>query len=108
MTAHAAHPGGKPYAESPARNIHLVNALVADVAVSVVPEPVPVVVKMIPCEGLERRRAGPQVVVYAGGHGLFGSVSDGVAPFEAQAARHIDVADHARAHLVHGLPYCHA
>ena len=39
------------------------------------------------------RRAQPQIVVHAGGHRLDRLAADGVAPLEAQAARHVDVAD---------------
>src|SRR5262249_18524348 len=46
-------------AEAPAGLVHLVNALVAEVAVAVVPDPVPVVVQLGPHHRLERRRTGP-------------------------------------------------
>ena len=45
--------------QAPAGHVHLVHALVADVAVAVVPEPVPVVVEPVRVEGAQRRRAEP-------------------------------------------------
>ena len=91
------------HAQAPARDIHLVDALVADVAVAVVPEPVPVVVEAILRELVLGRGAEPQVVVDAGGHRLDRLAADGVAPLEAEAAGHVDVADQAVAHLLDGF-----
>src|SRR5262249_28517324 len=49
--------------QAPARLVHLVDALVAQVAIAVVPDPVPVVVQLLAHQRLLRRRAAPQVVV---------------------------------------------
>src|SRR5438132_397225 len=49
--------------KSPAGLIHLVDALVAEVAVAVVPEPVPIVMEFLPHERLNRRRTTPQVII---------------------------------------------
>ena len=57
------------HAEAPARDVDFVDALVAEVAVAVVPEPVPVVVEAILGELASSARAEPQIVVDAGGHG---------------------------------------
>ena len=54
-------------------------------------------------ERVLRRRAEPQVVVHAGRHRLDRRAADGVAPLEAKAARHVDIADQAVAHLLHGF-----
>src|SRR5579862_2007292 len=45
MPAHAGRLYGKVDAQAPARDIDLMCALVADVAVAVIPEPMPVIVK---------------------------------------------------------------
>ena len=51
-------------AEEPAGDVHLVDALVAEVAVAGVPDPVPVVVEAAcACSGQLGRRAAPEVVV---------------------------------------------
>src|SRR5207237_4825346 len=52
--------------QPPAGLVHLVNALVAEVAVAVVPLPVPVVVEVLAHERLPGRRAAPEVVVDRG------------------------------------------
>ena len=51
--------------EAPARHVHLVHALVADVAVAVIPEPVPVVVEPVLGEFVLRAPAQPQIVMHA-------------------------------------------
>ena len=68
MPAHRLNPARQADAEAPAGHVHLVDALVADVAVAVVPEPVPVVVDGAVLTGVAHRRlvrgrAAPQVVV---------------------------------------------
>ncbi len=104
MPADGADFGGILHAQAPARHIDLVNALVAQVAVAVVPEPVPVVVKTILREGVLRRRAQPQVVVHARRHRLFRLAADGVAPLVAHAAGHVDIADESVAQLLDHHP----
>ena len=90
-------------AQSPARHVEFMNALIAEVAVTRVPHPMPVVVKAILGERLQGRGTGPEVVMDAGGHRFFRSVADGVAPLVAQAAREIDVANQPVLHLLHAL-----
>ena len=58
-------------AQEPAGQVHLVRALVADVAVAGVPDPVPVVVQVLPAQRFHRRRTTPQVIVDAGRDRLF-------------------------------------
>src|SRR5205807_141171 len=84
----------------PAGYIHLVNALVAEVAVAGVPEPVPVVVITIAGELMDGRGTVPEVVIEPGGHRLDRLAADGVAPLETETAREIHVADQAVAHLL--------
>src|SRR5579885_404031 len=59
LAAHGGNPVRKPDAQPPPRNIELVNALVAEIAASEVPEPVPVVMKTVFRERLEG--AGPSL-----------------------------------------------
>ena len=95
-------------AEEPARDVHLVDALVADVAVAVQVDPVPVVVDG-PFFGLsmrrhERRGAAPEVVVHRRGDRLrAGRLADAVAALVAEAARRGDLAEVARLDPLHGL-----
>src|SRR5262249_24104535 len=49
--------------DGPAGDVHLVDALVADVAVAEIPEPVPVVMDEVGVVGLEGRRPQPEVEV---------------------------------------------
>ena len=48
---------------SPAGNVHLVDALVADLAVAEVPHPMPVIRHEVVAVRLHRRRTGPEIVV---------------------------------------------
>lgn len=61
------------------------NALVADVAVAEVPEPVPVVVDEVAMEGLFGGGAEPEVEVYVAGNFFVGFVADAPAGFAAVA-----------------------
>src|SRR5207237_4113974 len=78
---------------APAGDVHLVNALVADVAVAEIPEPVPVVMDQVGVERLLRCRAEPEIKVHLGGWGgcLFGA--DAAAGLVAQAAGHQQLAE---------------
>ena len=80
MAAHGLHAGGHIDVQAPAGDIHLVDALVADIAVAVLPLPVPVVVEAVLREGFVGSRALPIIVVHAIRHGSIGGVADGVAP----------------------------
>src|SRR5687768_7640321 len=83
------------HAEPPARDVELVNALVANVAVAVIPVPMPVVMEAVAVERPRRRRAEPQVVVDALWHRLVLLTSDRRAPFVAEALCQIDLAESA-------------
>jgi hypothetical protein len=92
-------------ADRPSRHVHLVDALVAQVAVAGVPNPVPVVMQSAPHEGQLRRRAAPEVVVYALRNGLRPAhLADAVAAFVTQRARDLDLADVALLQPVPSLP----
>ena len=69
----------------PAGDVHLMNALVADVAVAEVPEPVPVVVNEVAVEGLFGSGAEPEVEVHVAGDFFVGFVADAPAGFAAVA-----------------------
>lgn len=71
--------------DGPAGDVHLMNALVADVAVAEVPEPVPVVVDEVAVEGLFGGGAEPEVEVHVAGDFFVGFVADAPAGFAAVA-----------------------
>src|ERR1700731_2604749 len=71
------------------------DALVAEVTVACIPDPMPVVMKTVARERFQRRWPGPKVIVDSGRNWLGHCVADRVAPFEAQPACEIDFADHA-------------
>jgi len=72
-----------------------VDTLVADVAVAVVPVPMPLVMKAVRVEGPLRRGPEPEIVVCALGDGRVFFDPDRVAPPKAQGPGHIHVADEA-------------
>ena len=86
MTASCRDLGWILDAEQPSRGIHLVNTLVADISIAVIPEPVEIVVESIAGEGMLGSGSKPKVIVNAGRDGLDGSVTDGIAPLIAKAA----------------------
>src|SRR6185437_12426913 len=71
------------YAQAPASDIELMDALVAEIAVAVVPKPVEVVMKAIAGKGMLGRGAQPEIVMDAGGNRFDWRMADCVAPFEA-------------------------
>src|SRR5207253_9965503 len=94
--------------ESPAGHVHFVDALVAYVAVAGIPDPVPVVVKAVSGERLHGRGTRPQVVVDARRDRLLRRVSDRVAPFVAQAAGQVEVAEQAIPHFLDAFAHASA
>src|SRR5262249_44657716 len=81
-------------AQAPAGLVHLVDALVAQVAVAGVPDPVPVVMEVLAHQRQLLRRAAPQVVVARLGDRLLAiDLADGGAPLVARALRDADFAD---------------
>src|SRR5262245_7497622 len=103
MATHRKDLGRQRHAHAPAADVHLVNALVADVAVAVVPVPVPVVVKAVGIEWARGRGPQPQVVIDALRDGAVLLLADRLAPFETKSAGHINVADQALPQLLHGI-----
>lgn len=62
--------------DGPAGDVHLMNALIAHVAVAEVPEPVPVVVDEVAVEGLFGSGAKPEVEVHVAGNFFVGLVAN--------------------------------
>src|SRR5882724_11530044 len=82
------------FAQHPARDVHLVNALVADVAVPGFPNPMPIVMKALAHQGVFRRGAAPQVIIDRGRDGLrTAGQPDAWAAFIAKPARTHDFAE---------------
>src|SRR5690242_17814297 len=77
------------------------DALVAEIAVAVVPEPVPVVMESILSELALRRGPEPKVVIDTRRNRRDRRVTDGIAPLVAQPASHVDIAEQAVAHALH-------
>ena len=63
VTAHRRNLNREANTQPPARDVDLVNCLIADLAITRVPNPMPVVVKTITRERLQRSRTRPQVIV---------------------------------------------
>src|SRR5579883_3118073 len=55
-------------------------------------------------ERMKRSRPGPQIIVNARRHRTHRSVPDRVAPLITQAPGHVNIAQKAGLHLLHGLP----
>src|SRR5207247_660708 len=110
-SADADHRLGQPLlAEAPAGDVHLVDALVAEVAVAVVPDPVPVVVDgavgRLAVRRVVRGGAAPQVVVHRGGRLLVTvHLADARPRLVAQAARQLHLADAAGLHEGDGVAH---
>src|SRR5215471_13773523 len=84
------------------------NALIADVAVASVPNPVPVVVEAITREWLHRRGARPQVVIDTGWDRFFRSPTNRVAPLVAQPSSQIDLSNQSLVDLLDSLDHSFA
>jgi len=81
------------HSQEPPGDVHLVDALVAEVAIAGVPHPVPVVVEPFAHQGQLQRRAAPQVIVDLRRDRLRAiDLADGVPPLVAEAARDLDLA----------------
>src|SRR5256885_559957 len=80
-------------AKRPAGGVHLVDALAAQVAAAVFPEPVPVVVEVLAMWLFHRRGAEPEVVADGLGHfaDATGHFADRAATLVAKAANDLDL-----------------
>ena len=74
-------------AQRPAGDVHFVHALIADVSVPEIPEPMPIVMDQVPMEGLFRRRPEPNIEVQVGGRFLNRFESDAPTRLAAVAFR---------------------
>src|SRR5580698_6401190 len=110
MAADRAYFVGEAQAHPPPRQIHLMDTLVSQIAIAVVPKPVPVVVEAIFRKCVLRRRSSPQIVVNALRNWPHGRLPDGVPPLIAESTAHIRIPDHALPQLLHRLAngYCGA
>src|SRR5262249_47337913 len=88
-------------AQSPAGEVHLMDALIAEVAVAVIPLPVPVVMELRAGQGVHRRRPAPDVVVDVFRNGVGSARSDRRAALVAQAAGQLHFADSAGMDEIH-------
>src|SRR5207244_4006017 len=85
-------------AEEPAGDVHLVDALVAEVAATGVPDPVPVIVEPLATEGRHRGGTAPEIIIHFRRRGLRGvHLPDAGPPFVTEASRDFDFAQVARA-----------
>src|ERR1700679_4379483 len=101
MAADSAYFVGKAQAHSPSSRVYLVNTLVSKIAIAVVPEPVPVVVKPVFRKCVLRRRSGPQIVVNALRDRLHGRLPNRVSPLITEPSSHIGLADDSLPQLLH-------
>src|SRR5262249_18791227 len=103
--AHAPHAWGQfVHAQKPATNIHLMNALIAEVAATVIPKPMPVVMELLAPNWNQRGRTGPQVVIYVGrGRLRLAYFADAAARLVAQTAGDEELAQIAGANPFHGF-----
>src|SRR5579862_2326746 len=60
--------GDRLFSKGPAGDVHLMDALVTDVAVAGVPEPVPVVMEMLAMWCFKRGRPAPEVKIHGAGN----------------------------------------
>ena len=99
-------------AEEPARDVHLVNTLVGDIAAAVVPDPVPIVVHRTAARAVapwrrKIRRPRPKIVTFFADRSRHRlrprGATNALAQFVAQTARILDFAQFARAHVGNGL-----
>src|SRR5260370_18086980 len=78
------------------------NALIAQVAVAVIPNPVPIIMEMLSHQGLDRSRAAPQIVVHRLRDRLLTiHLTNAVARFVAKGARHGNLAQLAGMEEIH-------
>ncbi len=80
---------------TPTRDVHLVDALVADVTIARIPEPVPLVMEAIFVKSLIVSRSEPQVVMYARWDRAVRDHLPAVTELVAKALRHIDFSESA-------------
>src|SRR5262245_34624943 len=103
MPTHRADLLRQCHSQTPAADIHLVNPLLAHVCIAVIQISTPVVVASICAERAFGRWCEPEIVMDSGGDFAVLLLLDRIAPFKAQSASHIDIADHSLFQLLHPL-----
>src|SRR5581483_2576635 len=94
--------GPSAAAKSPETDVELMHALIADVAVAGVPEPMPRVFVLVHAVRLPLRGTEEHVPVEAGGNGGVGRVADREAAEVTESARVIDLPNGAFVQQLHG------
>src|SRR4029077_17771050 len=105
MSAHGGNRYREAHTQAPPRNIDFVNRLVADFTVPGVPDPMPVIVKPIARERLQRRRPGPQIVIHACRDSFLRGAPNRWPPLVANRTRHIDFANRPVAQVFSGVDH---
>ena len=91
-------------AEEPAGDVHLVDALVSEIAITVIPHPVPVVMQAFTGERFLRGRAEPEIVIHLARNILgIRDITDAAAALVAEASGNLDLAEVASLHPLHGI-----
>src|SRR5438477_529743 len=91
-------------AQEPAGDIHLVNALISQIAVARIPNPMPIVMEALAHERLHRGRAAPEIVVDAGRNWLRSiDLADAGTPLVAKPARDKNFSEIAGLHPLDSL-----
>ena len=94
------------FLQCPAGDVHLVNTLVAQIAIARLPHPVPIVVEASAHERIQRGRATPQIVVYGGRRSLRAAdLANGSATLVAKSAGQLDPAQLPCMQIRHGLAH---
>src|SRR5690606_2574505 len=97
--------GGEGHPQTPSGNIHFVDTLVAHIPVTIIPVPVPVVVKPVLRKRSFLGRPQPKIIIHPRGNGRIGLGSYGIPPFVAKAFRHIYLPETTSVEKIsHGLP----
>ncbi len=89
--------------EAPPGDVDLVYTIVARVAGSVVPEPVPVIVEPVAIEWTLGCRPEPEVIVDVRGRLAVRHTADGTSQLVVNRLGHSDFAEFARSHVLNGI-----
>src|SRR5262249_43064903 len=105
MATHCRDHCRKANSQAPACDVDFMDRLIADFAVARIPNPMPVVVKTILSEWLQRCRSSPEVVVNTGRYCLLGGMTNSAAPLVTQRAPQINITNYALAKALNGLDH---
>ena len=91
-------------AEEPTGDVHLVDALIAKVAIAVIPHPVPVVMQAFAGEGFLGGWAEPEIVIHLARHILgIRDITDAAAALVAKTTGDLDLTEVTSLHPLHGI-----